>query len=312
MKSFFKHFLLGTLILSSLLFTLSACSNPPDNSGNQVSAKQIINESIDKMEDMFTVEQPDLQNNQSANQTFALVLPNQDVDFDHERTSIIRGSCFSMYTAKYISNLEDFAIGTTYLDVIEMSGMTLEFLFRAEKVADGITANMEMHQSSGQNTSVSKIQLYFHYDYQNKTPLDTTIVSFSTSSLALAKLDYKTDEALSYEFDIIDSNYDAIKTALNQKSFDFDKFAENTYSRYKFAKMQVSLQTMQAYMYVSGQDGQGSSITQDQLKSFYNDVYSKVKNECVERDFLDKATAVSKVYYEQMYTYAMQEVMNLA
>ncbi len=306
MKNFLKHLLLITLSLSFIIFSGVACTKPQEE--NNITAKQVIDDSVAQMENMFATEE----NSASINQTFALVLPNQDVDYENERISIIKGSCFSMYIAKYVSNLTDFEIGTTYKDLVEESGVSLEFLFRAEKVDDGITANMEMHQSAGQQTRISKIQLYFRYDYNNETALDTTIVTFDTASIALAKLNYQTNEALSYEFDMDQNNHEQIKDALKQKTFDFDKFMTNDIIRYKFAKIQVEVEQMQAYSYLAGQENQDLSVTQEQLKDFYNDLYSKVKNECIERDFLDKTSAVNKTYYVDMYTYASQKVMQLA
>ena len=264
------------------------------------------------MEHLFNVENPLLNNNQSSIKPLAFILPNQNVDYDNERTSIIRGSCFSMYTAKYVSNLDDFEIGVTYIDTINVQNVNVEFLFYSKEVENGITANMEMHQTVDQQVNISKIQLYFHYDYENQTALDTTIVSFSANSIALAKLDYQTEEAISYEINASESEYSQIKTALSQGSFDFDKFIEREVLRYKFVKMQVKEKTMQAYSYIIGQEGQVPSVTEDEFKSFYNNVYSNVKNECIERDFLDKATATNKVYYEAMFNYASQEVRKLA
>lgn len=310
MKQFFRQLLLVILVLFIVCYA-TACATPQeeDKGDNQVSAKQVIDDSVANMENMFSV---DAVSKLSLDQAYALVLPNQNVDYEHERTSIIRGSCFSMYTAEYVSDLTDFEIGTTYIDKIESAGMTLEFLFRAENVEDGITANMEMHQTVGQETSISKIQLYFHYDYQNEIALDTTIVSFGKASIALAKLDYQSEEAFSYEFNVEEANYENVKSQLSEKKLDFDKFIENEILRYKFAKINVKSESIQAYSYVAGQEGQDISTTQEQLKAFYNDVYAKVKNECVERDFLDKAAATQKVYYENMYAYARDKVMQLA
>ena len=214
-----------------------------------------------------------------------------------------------MYVAKHVSGLADFEPGTTYKDTVEEVG--LEFLFRAEKVENGIAASMEMHQVVDTETRISKIQLHFHYDYENETALDTTIISFGTSGIALAKLDYQTGEALAYEFDVAAADYEGVKDALRQKTFDFDKFTEQDIVRYKLAKMQVKLETVQAYSYIAGEDEQPSSINAEQLEAFYNDVYAKVKDECIEKEYLNKETATSKEYYIAMYTYASEQARNL-
>ncbi|MBE5742831.1 MAG: hypothetical protein E7360_05925 [Clostridiales bacterium] len=314
MKAFTKIF--KPIFLFVLALSLLVACDPIDNDDDKpngpitpsVSANEVINQSIAKMEDMM-----DIEINQEVAQPTAFVVPNYNVDYDNERLSVLRGSGIGLYFSQYIATEDyNFEDNTVYKDTVSEQGITLNVHAKKTVVDGGVNITLENHQTYQGVTMVMPIHIYFEYDYTAEKPSRTTIVSVnddgSRYELAVAQFDYSEEIAYSYNFVVTAQGKDAVKAALTQKNLNFDTLIACDLTEYVFAKLAPSENTIQSYGYKDyGTDE--ITATQDEVAALYASIYDHVKNACVPVEPLDVVNAVQKVYYQDMYTYAVTRIM---
>lgn len=311
MKKITKRF--TSILLVLLILAIATACTPPDNGSQNpppppsVSANEVINQSVAKLEDMMGIE-----NSEAAPQLMAFVAPNYAVDYNNERLSVLRGSGIAVYFTQYLAK-EDygFSDGTVYKDTVTVENMTLNFYAKKAAVDGGVAVSLEMHQTVGEIESVSPIQIYFEYDYTAEQPSKTTIVSVTDNdavyNIAIAQFDYTEEIAYSYNFQVSSADAAAVKTAFTNKDFDFEKFSACTASAYTFAKLYTKTGTIDSYAYMAGRED-AIDATEDDVAALYNAIYGEVKDACVPVALLDAASATAKVYYQDMWTYGASRV----
>jgi len=303
------------LLVSALLFAfafslMAGCgkengdgvkNNPPTPS---VSANEIINQSVESLENMM-----DIEKNTQTVQATAFTAPNYNVDYAHERLSVLRGSGIALYFTQYLAN-NDFENDKVYVDTVSAEGMTLSFYAKKAVVENGVHVSLEMHQAN----SVNPLQVYFEYDFAAQKPSKTTIVSATDQAngynLAVAQFDYSAQIAYSYNFYIASTDTTAIKTALTQKTFHFETFTAYNVESYVFAKLYADTNTIESYGYRTGSTDE-INATSEQVSALYASIYDAVKNTCTPVALLDTSTVTEKVYYIDMYSYGSSRVMQI-
>lgn len=287
-----------------LIFCLAtAITGVACNEKSTVKAKDIVNQSIEKMEELVYSETVQTQ---SQGAEPMLVYPTHSNQVAGELQSIMRGASFSLYSTQYLFNkLGDIELDTVYKDNIVEGTLNLTFLFKAQSTDGGIYANLEMHNISGQNTFTDQIAIYFNYDRENNTPTESVIVSPNPFeygySLSVAKFDYLTSTAYCYEITLSTTDLGA-KQKLNDGTLDFTAFKDLTPTIYNFTKINLNENTCENYTYELG--ATPLEITEAQLQAFYNGLYDAVKDYCKEPTALDTTQVVSKAFYVKMYTYS--------
>lgn len=303
--------LLTLLLLLIFLFSfVTACSNPDNDSNKQnppltVSSNEIINQSIDKIEEMMEI-QP-----KSTISPASFINPNYRVDYDNERQSILNGAGLGMYFSKFLA---DPAIGiednVTYKDVVSEGDITLTVYCKKITVSNGVIVVLENHQSS----PIIPIIVNFEYDFQANKPISTSIVQpiffGDTYTISLAKFVYNTNMAYSYNIELNTSDISGLKSSLSQKNFTFDKVVANNILSYNFTKINTSNKTIESYAYNPDYYDQVSA-TYEQVEILYNSIYQEVKEVCVPIDLLDISTTVDKAYYRLMYGYAVNKLQSI-
>lgn len=309
-----KNVFISTLLLACTFALATGCDADKKESSSaplpSVSANEIITQSIAQMENMMGIEKK-----AEATKATAYVAPNYNVDYAHERLSVLRGSGSALYFTEYLANDSyDFETDTVYKDTVVAEGMTLQFYAKKSIVEGGVHVSLEMHQIQGDMENVSPIQIYFDYDYKAQKPSKTTIVSASETEnfydIAVAQFDYSTKIAYSYNFQILTSDTTALKEALTGQSLDFEKFSTYLVGNYVFAKLHTDTNTIESYGYKVGQTDEVNA-TSEQVSELYETIYAEVKNACVPVALLDTSTVVEKVYYVDMYAYAINLVMQI-
>ena len=277
-----------------LIFT--ACkdnNNPPTN----ISAKQVINESVARTEELVFANDESNVNQQSQISYVAFVAPNLEVNYLHELKSVFSGAGIALYFTDYIINyLDNFELNKTYKDEIQNVGMTT--YFKAKEITDGIET-IYMAEING-NKNI--IKTYYIYDYQNKKPRAVITISESKGSCDLVKFDFQTGIAYNYSIKGLPTSSETINAALTQKSLDFEAFKALDISGYNFAKFDLLNNTKEAYSYAE----YGESVidvTESQVGVLYNEIYNSVKNYAVPTGEFDTTNTISVVYYQKMYIY---------
>ncbi|MBE7091540.1 MAG: hypothetical protein E7363_06515 [Clostridiales bacterium] len=305
MKTFTKLFT-ATLLCVLSLSLITACG-PKGPKKPSVSTNEVITQSVAKMEEMMGISAP------AETQTVAFTLPNYTVDYANERLSVLRGSGIGLYFAQYVAG-ESVALAddVIYKDTVTAEDVTLDFLLKKSAVEGGIHLTMEMHQTNSGEAAVSPIQIYFAYDYTAKKPVKTTIVSANERAggydLAVAQFDYGTQTAYSYNFTLAAADLSPLKTALTEKTLDFEGLSEYSLYRYVFAKLHADTGTVEAYGYQAGSTDE-ISATETEVSTLYNGIYAQVKDACVPVALLDDAAATQKVFYQDMWAYGSSRVM---
>lgn len=311
MKALNKILLIIMLVILCVSFSLTACNNGnnDDNGGTgtpeEITTAMVVSESVSYMENMIFGN-----NTQEQISKMSFVQPNREVDYGYELESILRGSGTGMYFSKsVVSIIKDFSDNTTYIDNIEQGGYSLHFLVKSEKVSGGVLLDLQMNQ----NEEINPIQISYKYDYTAKRPIRTTIKSISEGDeefgFAVAQFDYLNNLAMSFEFEVDKTNEEQVKTALSAKTFDYSTFSGCEVSYYKFAKIDLSKKTIEAFSYDEEEIGENISATEVQLSTLYNDIYNSVKDDCEIREYLDSTNAVEKEYYTKMYSYTSLKAM---
>ena len=297
---------LSTLLLFALaLTTLLACGD--GDAGKSVSSEEVINQSIAKIEDMM-----DIESGTDITPT-AFVAPNYTVDYNDERLSVLRGSSLALYFTQYIANSANgFEDNTVYKDTVSAEGVTLNVHVKKADVDNGIHVTLENHQTYNGVSSVHPIQVYFEYDYDAKVPTRTTIVATGENDsgyhIAVAQFNYETEVAYSYNFEVAGEHKATVKAALSEKNLDFATLVSGEVSEYRFAKLTPKTSTIECYSY-TGYGTEEITATEAEVAALYASIYAEVKDACVPVELLDVTNATSKVYYQDMYTYASGKIM---
>ncbi len=305
MKKITKLF--ASLLLFILSFSLfTACNDNDSGNGDQnppqtVSSNEIINQSIDKIEDMMTV--------QTTIKLTSYVAPNNEIDYNHERLSVLRGAGLGIYFSEYIANssngIEDNVI---YKDVVSQGDITLNVYAKKTVVDSGVVVTLENHMQD----SITPIYVYFNYDYNNNKPLNVSIVQAvlgdNSCSISVAKFDFIDNVAYSYNFYLQTDDITFVKTSLAEKTFTFDTLSNCNVQNYLFAKLNPDSNTILGYSYKDSGDSQ-INATYTQVETLYNEIYQKIKDVCVPVNPLDVTSTLNKVYYVSMYSHARDKVM---
>ena len=309
MKKITKLLTFLTLIISFVLL-ISACNNSDDSNDEQntpptVSSNEIINQSIDKIEEMMEI-QP-----QSTLSFLSFVAPNYNVDYAHERQSILNGGGIGVYFSKFLADpangIED---NVTYKDIESEGDVTITVYTKKITTNNGVIVMLENHYSQ----PIIPIVVYFEYDFELNKPISTSIVQpiiyGDSYKISLAKFVFNTNMAYSYNIDLTTSDVSNLKSNLTQKTFTFDKFVANTITRYNFTKINTLTKTFESYAFAPEYDD-FVSATYEQVETLYNSIYQEVKEACVPIDYLDISTSVDKEYYRSMYGYAINKLQSI-
>ncbi len=301
-------------LLLAFVLTLCLLSSCGDNDDKKrsVSTNDVINQSVTMLEDMM-----DIEDETTAALPTSFVSPNYSVDYAHERLSVLRGSGTGLYFSKFLADENNgFKDDVLYKDSISESGVTANVYVEKANYAGGVFISLEMHQTQGSVTRVSPIQIYFEYDYSAKKPTRTSIISASSHqnnySVSVAQFDYLNNVAYSYNFQLSTEDALAFKTQLQNESLTFDKFVEYDVATYLFAVLDTNNNTIEsyAYNYTSPENSEASADYED-VETLYGTVYSAVKKVCAPVENFDVSKATQKVYYANMWAYAMDKVQKI-
>ena len=288
------------LIILALTFSLAAC-NSPDNSGTgnpptKKSSTEVIKESIVKLESSVL-------GSTSPNgvSPMAFVIPNGTVEYAPELQSIFRGSGMGLYAADYVATyFDDFSTDTVYLDD-SISGLT--FLFQTKNSSTGVNSTMEMHTGGTKN----QINMFFNYDYTLNEPTDTSVVMMMSAQnvmrIAIAKFDYLTETAYSFELAFAHNDEDALNEHLTNGTLSFEQFITYEVMNYKLAKINLANKSVKSYVFNIGSSAESISATQEQVDAFYTEIYDGVKDVCKPAVYLETTGATNLEYYKRLFTY---------
>ena len=299
MKKQGKKFVLAGLVL----LAMAGCENGSGSAGgNLADAKLVIRESVDAMEQMMS-ESPTGQSPQTS-QRLSSVLPNTAVDEKKLKEGVIGFASMNMYMAEYLVENDVIDFDTTYTDNPDD---TTKVSFHMERMEDG-TIKM-LHEIDGKGVS-----LYFDYNYELMEPNSVVCVQFDEKGALVSTLDFQTKEAVLLVFKVDPDKFSTLWSALEEKSFGFDKLVEGDVLWYEVASMRVdngAVSNLKAYEYDrSNLDGEVTA-TEEDVAGFFNQVYSQVKDFLAVRDELDTSGAVQRTFYAELYTYAYGKVGEL-
>ncbi len=322
MKKQSKKFMLAALVLLALaVVVLTSCGNVSNSSGTQEQsayAKRIVQESVDAFEQMMgTAPAP-----QSSKLFSATYAPNHELGFLEVKKLVLEASALNVYVSEYLVEAGMFDFGSTYKDSFvapeapELGKM--EVAIRMEMVEDGVMSRIV---NSGDAIGGSQeVRLYFFYDYELMKPSRTICIPpRDDNQRAFIELNYKTNEAVWWEFTADAENFASVQTALEQNNFSFATLVENGMEDYAVAKMNVQTGAGKAYEYRTNDDplyggepsvSTGEFGTQEEAATLFNEVYATAK-EFLVKEKLNFDTAEQKVFAQEMMERGEKELEEL-
>ena len=224
MKKQGKKFVLAGLVL----LAMAGCENGSGSAGgNLADAKLVIRESVDAMEQMMS-ESPTGQSPQTS-QRLSSVLPNTAVDEKKLKEGVIGFASMNMYMAEYLVENDVIDFDTTYTDNPDD---TTKVSFHMERMEDGTIKMLQEIDGKG-------VSLYFDYNYELMEPNSVVCVQFDEKGALVSTLDFQTKEAVLLVFKVDPDKFSTLWSALEEKSFGFDKLVEGDVLWYEVASMRV-------------------------------------------------------------------------
>ena len=317
MKKQSKKFMLAG-VLALAVVVLTSCGNVSNSSGAQeqgVDAKRIVQESVVAMEKMMGPA-PAPQSSKLFSTTYA---PNHEFRLPEVKKLVLEASAINMYFSEYLVEAGMFDFGSTYKDFYNIPGVgEMEMAIRMEMVEDGVMSrivNRGVALDDPQET-----RFYFFYDYELMEPSHTICIApRDDNQRAFIELNYKTNEAVWWEFTADAENFASVQTALEQNNFSFATLVANGMEDYAVAKMNVQTGAGKAYEYRTNDDplyggepsvSNGEFGTQEEAATLFNEVYATAK-EFLVKEKLNFDTAEQKVFAQEMMERGEKELEEL-
>lgn len=311
--------MLAALVLLALaVVVLTSCGNVSNSSGTQEKsayAKRIVQESVVAMEKMMGTA-PAPQTSKLFSTTYA---PNCELGFPEVKKFVLEASAFNVYISEYLVEAGMFDFGSTYKDSYTMvmgsesEEEEMEVAIRMEMVEDGVMSRIV---NSGDAIGGSQeTRLYFFYDYELMEPSRTICIPpRDDNQRAFIELNYKTNEAVWWEFTADAENFASVQTALEQNNFSFATLVENGMEDYVVAKMNVQTGAGKAYEYDTSAEEPSVSTsefgTQEEVATLFNEVYATAKDFLI-KEKLNFDTAEQKVFAQEMMERGEKELEEL-
>ena len=316
-----KKLMLAALVLLALaVVVLTSCGNVSNSSGAQgADAKRIVQESVDAFEQMMGTA-PAPQTSKLFSTTYA---PNCELGFPEVKKFVLDASAMNMYTSEYLVEAGMFDFGSTYKDSYTMVmwseseeekiEVKMEVAIRMEMVEDGVMSRIVNHGEAIGGSQ--EVRLYFFYDYELMEPSRTICIApRDDNQRAFIELNYKTNEAVWWEFTADAKKSTTIQTALEQNNFSFATLVENGMEDYVVAKMNVQTGAGKAYEYDTSVEEPSDSTdgfgTQEDAATLFNEVYATAKDFLI-KEKLDFDTAEQKVFAQEMMERGEKELEEL-
>lgn len=320
MKKSKKLMLAALALLALAVVVLTSCGNVSNSSGTQEQsayAKRIVQESVVAFEQMMGTA-PAPQTSKLFSTTYA---PNHEFGLLEVKGLVFQASALNMYISEYLVEAGMFDFGSTYKDFFvdpedpELGKM--EVAIRMEMVEDGVMSRIVNREPA---TGITReVRFYFFYDYELMEPSRTICIApRDDNERAFIELNYKTNEAVWWDFTADAENFASVQAALEQNTFSFDTLVENGIEAYAVAKMNVETGAGEAYEYRTNDDPsyEEPSVstsefgTQKEAATLFNEVYATAKDFLVEEK-LDFDTAEQKVFAQEMMESAGSKVQEL-
>lgn len=315
-----KKLMLAALVLLALaVVVLTSCGNVSNSSGAQgADAKRIVQESVDAFEQMMGTA-PAPQTSKLFSTTYA---PNYEFGLLEVKGHVFQASALNMYISEYLVEAGMFDFGSTYKDFFvdpedpELGKM--EVAIRMEMVEDGVMSRIVNRETA---TGITReVRFYFFYDDELMEPSRTICIApRDDNQRAFIELNYKTNEAVWWDFTADAKNFASVQTALEKDTFSFATLVENGIEDYAVAKMNVQTGVGEAYEYRTNDDplydgepsvSTGEFGTQKKAAALFDKVYATAKDFLVEEK-LDFDTAEQKVFAQEMMESAGRKVQEL-
>ena len=210
-----------------------------------------------------------------------------------------------------------FDFGSTYKDSYTMVmgseseeekiEVKMEVAIRMEMVEDGVMSRIV---NSGDAIGGSQeVRLYFFYDYELMKPSRTICIpSRDDNQRAFIELNYKTNEAVWWDFTADAENFASVQTALEKDTFSFDTLVANGMKDYVVAKMNVQTGEGKAYKYRTNSTGEFA--TQEEAAALFDELYDTAKDFLIKEE-LDFDTAEQKVFAQEMMEFGNAKIKEL-
>lgn len=307
-------------LLALAVVVLTSCGNVSNSSGTQEQsayAKRIVQESVVAFEQMMgTAPAP-----QTSKFFSATYEPNYEFGLLEVKKLVREVSALNMYLSEYLVGAGMFDFGSTYKDFFvdpedpELGKM--EVAIRMEMVEDGVMSRIVNRETE---TGITReVRLYFFYDDELMEPSRTICIPpRDDNQRAFTELNYKTNEAVWWDFTADAENFVSVQTVLEQKTFSFDTLEENGIEAYAVAKMNVETGAGEAYEYRTNDEPtyEEPSVstsefgTQKEAADLFDKVYATAKDFLIKEE-LDFDTAVQKVFAQEMMESAGSKVQEL-
>jgi len=308
MKKSKKLMLAAFVLLALAVVVLTSCGNVSNSSGAQgADAKRIVQESVDAFEQMMGTA-PAPQTSKLFSTTYA---PNYEFGLLEVKGHVFQASALNMYISEYLVEAGMFDFGSTYKDFFvdpedpELGKM--EVAIRMEMVEDGVMSRIVNRETA---TGITReVRFYFFYDDELMEPSRTICIApRDDNERAFIELNYKTNEAVWWDFTADAENFASVQTALEQNTFSFTTLVENGMEAYAVAKMNVQTGAGKAYEYRTNSTGEFG--TQEEAAALFDKVYATAKDFLGEEK-LDFDTAVQKDFAQEMMESAGRKVQEL-
>ena len=308
MKKSKKLMLAAFVLLALAVVVLTSCGNVSNSSGAQgADAKRIVQESVDAFEQMMGTA-PAPQTSKLFSTTYA---PNYEFGLLEVKGHVFQASALNMYISEYLVEAGMFDFGSTYKDFFvdpedpELGKM--EVAIRMEMVEDGVMSRIVNRETA---TGITReVRFYFFYDDELMEPSRTICIApRDDHQRAFIELNYKTNEAVWWDFTADAENFASVQTALEQNTFSFTTLVENGMEAYAVAKMNVQTGAGKAYEYRTNSTGEFG--TQEEAAALFDKVYATAKDFLGEEK-LDFDTAVQKDFAQEMMESAGRKVQEL-
>lgn len=319
MKKSKKLMLAALALLALAVVVLTSCGNVSNSSGAQgADAKRIVQESVDAFEQMMGTA-PAPQTSKLFSTTYA---PNYEFGLLEVKGLVFEASALNMYLSEYLVEAGMFDFGSTYKDFFvdpedpELGKM--EVAIRMEMVEDAVITRIVNRETA---TGITReVRFYFFYDDELMEPSRTICIApRDDHQRAFIELNYKTNEAVWWDFTADAENFASVQTALEQNTFSFTTLVENGMEDYAVAKMNVETGAGKAYEYRTNDDplyAEEPSVstdgfgTQEEAAALFDKVYATAKDFLI-KEKLDFDTAVQKDFAQEMMEFAGRKVQEL-
>ena len=319
-----KKLMLAALVLLALaVVVLASCGNVSNSSGAQgADAKRIVQESVDAFEQMMGTA-PAPQTSKLFSTTYA---PNYKFELSEVKRIVSEASAINMYISEYLVEAGMFDFGSTYKDSYTMV-MWSESEEEEIEVKTEVAISMEMMEDAvitrivnREDAGSQEVRLYFFYDYELMKPSRTICIPpRDDNQRAFIELNYKTNDAVWWEFTADAKNFASVQTALEHNTFSFDTLEENGIEAYAVAKMNVQTGAGEAYEYRTNDDSSydgvpsdstGEFATQKEVAALFDEIYDTAKDFLIKEE-LDFDTAEQKVFAQEMMERGEKELEEL-